>query len=73
MREYAIFSSKNSFISRRCRRMVNVSINGSYPLEVVNLGDSLYSLEVLCSALCVAHGRSEFVLLESDDIVADTV
>ena len=73
MRKDAIFSGKNSFISRRCRRMVNVSINGSYPLEVVNLGDSLYSLEVLCSALCVAHGRSEFVFLESDDIVADTV
>ena len=53
--------------------MVNVSINGSYPLEVVNLSNSLYSLEILCSALCVAHSRSEFVLLESDDIVADAV
>ena len=73
MRKYAVFSGKNSLVSRRCGRMVNVSINGSYPLEVVNLSNSLYSLEILCSALCVAHSRSEFVLLESDDIVADAV
>ena len=73
MRKNAIFSGKNSLISRRCRRMVNVSIDGSYPLEVVNLSNSLYSLEVLCSALCEAHRGSEFVFLERDDIVAHAV
>ena len=73
MREYAIFSGKNSLMSRSRRHMINISINGSYSLEVVNLGDSLRSSEIFITALCEAHSWSVFILFEWDNVMTDTV
>ena len=73
MRENAIFLCKDSFILSGCSNMINVSINGSYALEVVDFGNSFGSSEIFRAALGIAHGRSVLVLLVRDNVMANTV
>ena len=45
MCEYAIFPCEDSLVSCFSLHVVNVSIDGSYPLQIINLSDALSSLE----------------------------
>ena len=73
MRENSILSRKNSFILSSGCDMINVSINGSYSLEIVNFCDAFRPLEVFRASLSVAHSWRVLVLLVGDNVVANAV
>ena len=73
MRENAIFLCKDPLILRSRCDVINVAIDGSDALKVIDLGNAFRASEIFRAALGVAHGRRVLVLLVRDNVMANAV
>lgn len=73
MGEYAVFATKSLLVARHRSHMIDVTVLGSRPFQVVNLRDSLLPHEALAETLGVAHRRGASIRLMTNQVVADTV
>ena len=73
MSEDAVLAAESLTVARHRSLVVDVSVLGSRPFQIVDLGDAFLPCETFAQALGVAHGRGACIGLVADQVVAHTV